>query len=353
MFYITIFIQEKSLICCIGQLKQQTIDPLTQHHFNLDEGLLDDLILFVTKTINNSKSKMIGRIILSLDTIMKANLPLPQLNLMPYELDEYVKYSLPKLFLNQTSLAYDFSIENDILNQDSLQQLKVYAYPIKQIGFLIEHLPWHMNFIGIPLPSKTELTDYGSSFIDIATMIDITGINLLPWREQQRKNKRRYFYYLSMTIVVILFIITLTIYHLLSQALSYQIDITKQLQNRYLQTRTQLTELIELGKQNEQLELLLNQRLVTINHHKDMLTLLIILAEMIPNNMWLNEVEYTDYQLNIKGISLFYGDILSLVAQLNQLALIANSKILTIKKQQQQLNFQLIIQLNHINNEDN
>lgn len=350
MYYITIFVEEFLLNCFIGQLKGQEIIILTSQTFNKDEQSIADLTLYIKKNLPQVEIKPICRCILMDHRTKKASLALPNIPLLPFEIDDYVKQSLAKIFINQESLAYDFIIEDKRQTVEGNQQIIVYAYPSKQIDGLIKLFPWQVIFLGIPNQFINESAVLKFDVNALATMKQIDGINLLPWRNWQRKARRKQFFYVCFSLLIVITSVSIILYYLALQALNQQIHRNTQLQDLYLKSKSQLTQLIDINKQNNQLKAILTQRQSITNNYAHLIESLMSLSETIPNNLWLNSLEYYDDHLNINGVSYLYDDILLFSLQLEQHNLIMKSEITTIKKHYEQLLFNIKIQLDHAQN---
>lgn len=335
------------LQCYIGKNKLRKISILTKQNFKLNDNLVDDLAFFLRKTITSVKSKITCRIILLDNLLNKAYLPIPNISLMPYEIDNYVKHHLVSLFASEDTLAYDFLVEDNPPTNETTKQLAVYAYQIKELQPMTNLLTWQIDFIGLPEILINQVNEQQIDINGIAEMTAITGINLLPWRDKQRRNKRRNLIIFISGMAIILIIVTTTIITFSTQKLNQQIIANENLENYHSQVKSKLMQLNELTHKNNQLKTLQDQQQEVKQNYQTIIRILESLSINVSNKIWLNNLQYQNNEMNINGSSFLYDDILLFVDHMNQLESVLSCKIISIKKQDEQLQFNLVIQLKH------
>lgn len=345
MYYLTLFIDECFVTCCIAtSIRGKTIlkmkSKMTIREFD------HSLPLMLNQWFSSQSERIICRIVLNESTLMKRELQLPNLRLSPYEINTYVKNTLTKIFHSVEPLSYDYLLDATQHDSTLAKVLTLYACPLSLIGHYHHNLPQSLRlyFIGIPHSLlNCQVTDLDIDVI--ACKPCLAGINFMPWRDDEVKQKQRYFLLQITVCLLLLSMILIGFTYLSYQELNQHYQEQAVLQQKYQQMNQQLSTLIALQKQNKQLELIINQQQKSKEHLARLLDCFHLVAMKVPDNVWLNSVEYQNNTMKLTGSAFLHEDILLFVNALNRHDFLKVNDVMTIKRQHFLLQFQLDLDL--------
>lgn len=324
---------KNQMICYVTKQQHHKMVKIAQYVIQ-PETAFEEIALQVSQTISTNKTKMTCRIILLNDTTLQRNLQLPNIELTPYELNDYVSNTLAKIFHAQELLAYDYYSISSTPAIKQTSQVSVYALPKYLLDYYITQLcPWRINYIGIPdfLLSNNTNTLLDDDMQYLSCMVHLKGINFLPWREwdKTKRQNRLFIFIFALLIVLIMMMFWLTDFT--NKKLNRQINKNTALHQQYLQKNAQLSVLKDLQNKNKKLQLIIHQNELLQLERSNIAKYLILISKTIPDGIWLNSLEYKDNNLLLVGQSHLYADIMLFCQQLEQHPLIQNSQITSIK----------------------
>lgn len=149
----------------------------------------------------------------------------------------------------------------------------------------------------------------------------MSSVNLLPWREQARsRSRRRYLLLLLALIISSLIVIGLAdaaAYH----RISVQRDLNKTLQNTLEQQAADITASAHSARQHHILQQQLADAELLYFNRNQTLQILTEVASLMPDNLYLDALEFRQQQLLLNGQSFHHAAIAEFLqrAQLSEL----------------------------------
>lgn len=358
-FHLTIYIQQEQITYfAVKQsgAEQQVIaqEELMMNILNdkksfavLDEWLSEQLRRLNTQHSLKKHKKHRCNIILAQDLVMQRSVKLPNMALPDHEKEAYLAAMLTKTFQITETLAFDY-IEQELSADQKYQTVLVFAMLNQTVMSLVSLLKKHQivaQFIGIPIEliaaTNLSLTQSAESLIYV---VNINGVNLLPWRKQEQQRQQRSFGIIFLSYLFIAGMILLVYCWYISNKTEAQ-------QNHYIELINYKQQLIDELKQNKTLDDQLSwlqeqaaQQQSQYQAQQQLVTQLMFIAQTMPKSSWLTSLEINRYDMVLIGQSIFYDDILQLSESLNQQKWVINSQIEFIKKQGYLLQFQLKLQ---------
>ena len=358
-FHLTIYIQQEQITYfAVKQsgAEQQVIaqEELMMNILNdkknfavLDEWLSEQLRRLNTQHSLKKHKKHRCNIILAQDLVMQRSVKLPNMALPDHEKEAYLAAMLTKTFQITETLAFDY-IEQELSADQKYQTVLVFAMLNQTVMSLVSLLKKHQivaQFIGIPMEliaaTNLSLTQSAESLIYV---VNINGVNLLPWRKQEQQRQQRSFGIIFLSYLFIAGMILLVYCWYISNKTEAQ-------QNHYIELINHKQQVIDELKQNKTLDDQLSwlqeqaaQQQSQYQAQQQLVTQLMFIAQTMPKSSWLTSLEINRYDMVLIGQSIFYDDILQLSESLNQQKWVINSQIEFIKKQGYLLQFQLKLQ---------
>lgn len=342
LYYITIFIETLCLTGFVTYLGNEQAKLVTKKE--LDFSRIDN---FSPKTwitelghhVDNKKT--IFRIILTDDNILQGSLPLPNMNLQEYEIETYVINSLVKLFHTQELLSYDYHQ----IKEGGKKQIIVSAYSNQKLEpWFALSLQSRVDFIGVasevlePLTSEKNIATFSEQ---LAYQPKIIGFNFLPWRKANRKKRKMVALFSVVAYLLISTIIMLWLFCLSVQQQDQQTIKNQQLQLDIRQKAENLLRLEELDRTLKQQQTSIHQHIMRQHKLIGAVNLLELIANQIPDNLWLNSLSYVNERLTLTGGSFWYDNILTFSQSLNELESLQGNHIVNIKQYKDLLQFEL------------
>lgn len=171
-------------------------------------------------------------------------------------------------------------------------------------------------------------------------------VNLLPWRRVRRQRRMRFWLSISVCLPAVL----------LASGLIGAVFITQELTllRQHFSALTLSAQTFSLQQQrvdnaSQQVKVLMEKRLISQQNaqlSRDYLQMLALLAEKIPQDVWLSELVEHQHQLTLTGEGRFYSDILTLRETLATSDFFSDVSLSDVRQQSNQaLSFALKMQL--------
>jgi type IV pilus assembly protein PilN len=128
-------------------------------------------------------------------------------------------------------------------------------------------------------------------------------INLLPWRESDRKRKRQEFIFAAMGAVALAALIGLIINWQLQSAIDHQNERNQFLKNEIAQLDRQITEILGLEQQKQRLLARMQVIEQLQRSRPEVVHLFDQLVRTIPDGVYLSAVKQTDRRVQLKGVA--------------------------------------------------
>jgi type IV pilus assembly protein PilN len=128
-------------------------------------------------------------------------------------------------------------------------------------------------------------------------------INLLPWREAERKRKRQEFGVGAIGALILAGVIALAVNWQMSAAVDAQNERNEYLKNQIAELDKQITEILALEEQKERLKARI-QVIETLERSRpEIVHVMDQIARTIPDGVYLTSLKQTDRKLQIKGVA--------------------------------------------------
>ncbi len=128
-------------------------------------------------------------------------------------------------------------------------------------------------------------------------------INLLPWRDLERKRKRQEFMFAAVGAVVVALLVGLLVRMQYSAAIDHQNERNQYLDAQIQIVNNQITEILDLEKQKQRLK----ERIEVIqklqSSRPEAVHLFDQLVKLLPDGVYLVSVKQTDRRIQIKGVA--------------------------------------------------
>ena len=128
-------------------------------------------------------------------------------------------------------------------------------------------------------------------------------INLLPWRESDRKRKRQEFIFAGVGALALAAVIGLGIDWQLQSAIDHQNERNQLLKNEIAQLDKQITEILGLEQQKQRLLARMQVIEQLQRSRPQVVHLFDQLVRTIPDGVYLNSVKQTDRKVQLKGVA--------------------------------------------------
>ncbi len=128
-------------------------------------------------------------------------------------------------------------------------------------------------------------------------------INLLPWREAERKRKRQEFGVGAVGALILAGVIALAVNWQMSAAIDAQNDRNQYLKNQIADLDKQITEILALEEQKERLKARIQVIEQLERSRPEIVHVMDQIVRTIPDGVYLTSVKQTDRKLQIKGVA--------------------------------------------------
>jgi len=128
-------------------------------------------------------------------------------------------------------------------------------------------------------------------------------INLLPWREADRKRKRQEFAFAAIGALVLAGLVGLIVNWELGAAIDHQNERNQLLKNEIAQLDKQITEILGLEQQKQRLVARMEVIDQLQRSRPGIVHLFDELVKTLPDGVYLTEVKQTDRRIQLKGIA--------------------------------------------------
>ena len=128
-------------------------------------------------------------------------------------------------------------------------------------------------------------------------------INLLPWREAERKRKRQEFAFAAIGALVLAGLVGLIVNWELGAAIDHQNDRNQLLKNEIAELDKQITEILGLEQQKQRLVARMEVIDQLQRSRPGVVHLFDQLVKTLPDGVYLTEVKQTDKRIQLKGIA--------------------------------------------------
>jgi len=128
-------------------------------------------------------------------------------------------------------------------------------------------------------------------------------INLLPWREEERKRKRKEFYTVTAGVVLLMAVVGLATHLYVGGMIEYQIERNDLLKGEIKKVDAKIKEIKELEKKKEQLiaRMRIIERLQ--GNRPEVVHIFDELARLVPEGLYINSLQQKGRHLTIKGMA--------------------------------------------------
>lgn len=128
-------------------------------------------------------------------------------------------------------------------------------------------------------------------------------INLLPWREFDRKRKRQEFIAASLAAVVLAALVGLVLRLQYGAAIEHQETRNQYLKGEITQLDKQIVEIVDLEKQKQRLKDRIDVIQKLQSSRPEAVHLFDQLVRLLPDGVYLTSIKQTDRRIQIKGIA--------------------------------------------------
>jgi type IV pilus assembly protein PilN len=128
-------------------------------------------------------------------------------------------------------------------------------------------------------------------------------INLLPWREAERKRKRQEFGVGAVGALILAGVIALAVNWQMGAAVDAQIERNQYLKNQIAELDKQITEILALEEQKERLKARIQVIEQLERSRPEVVHVMDQLVRTIPDGVYLTSLKQTDRKLQIKGVA--------------------------------------------------
>jgi type IV pilus assembly protein PilN len=128
-------------------------------------------------------------------------------------------------------------------------------------------------------------------------------INLLPWRDFERKRKRQEFMAASLAAVVLAGLVGLVLRLQYSSAIDHQDARNQYLKGEITQLDKQIVEILDLEKQKQRLKDRIDVIQKLQSSRPEVVHLFDQLVRLLPDGVYLTSVKQTDRRIQIKGVA--------------------------------------------------
>ncbi|HEU4600975.1 MAG TPA: PilN domain-containing protein [Steroidobacteraceae bacterium] len=128
-------------------------------------------------------------------------------------------------------------------------------------------------------------------------------INLLPWREAERKRKRQEFGVGAVGALILAGVLALAVNWQMSAAIDAQNDRNQYLKNQIAELDKQITEILALEEQKERLKARIQVIEQLERSRPEIVHVMDQLVRTIPDGVYLTYLKQTDRKLQIKGVA--------------------------------------------------
>ena len=128
-------------------------------------------------------------------------------------------------------------------------------------------------------------------------------INLLPWREAERKRKRQEFGVGAIGALILAGVIALAVNWQMGAAVDTQIERNQYLKNQIAELDKQITEILALEEQKERLKARIQVIEQLGRSRPEVVHVMDQLVRTIPDGVYLTSLKQTDRKLQIKGVA--------------------------------------------------
>jgi type IV pilus assembly protein PilN len=128
-------------------------------------------------------------------------------------------------------------------------------------------------------------------------------INLLPWREAERKRKRQEFGVGAIGALILAGVIALAVNWQMSAAVDAQNERNQYLKNQIAELDKQITEILALEEQKERLKARIQVIEQLERSRPEVVHVMDQIVRTIPDGVYLTSVKQTDRKLLIKGVA--------------------------------------------------
>jgi type IV pilus assembly protein PilN len=128
-------------------------------------------------------------------------------------------------------------------------------------------------------------------------------INLLPWREAERKRKRQEFGVGAIGALIFAGVIALAVNWQMSAAVDAQNERNQYLKNQIADLDKQITEILALEEQKERLKARIQVIEQLERSRPEVVHVMDQLVRTIPDGVYLTSLKQTDRKLQIKGVA--------------------------------------------------
>lgn len=128
-------------------------------------------------------------------------------------------------------------------------------------------------------------------------------INLLPWRDFERKRKRQEFMAASLAAVVLAGLVGLVLRLEFSSAIDHQNERNQYLKDQITLLDKQIVEILDLEKQKQRLKDRIDVIQKLQSSRPEVVHLFDQLVRLLPDGVYLTSVKQTDRRVQIKGVA--------------------------------------------------
>jgi len=128
-------------------------------------------------------------------------------------------------------------------------------------------------------------------------------INLLPWREAERKRKRQEFGVGAVGALILAGVIALAVNWQMGAAVDAQLERNQYLKNQIAELDKQITEILALEEQKERLKARIQVIEQLERSRPEVVHVMDQIVRTIPDGVYLTSVKQTDRKLQIKGVA--------------------------------------------------
>jgi len=128
-------------------------------------------------------------------------------------------------------------------------------------------------------------------------------INLLPWREAERKRKRQEFGVGAVGALILAGVIALAVNWQMGAAVDAQVERNQYLKNQIAELDKQITEILALEEQKERLKARIQVIEQLERSRPEVVHVMDQLVRTIPDGVYLTSLKQTDRKLQIKGVA--------------------------------------------------
>jgi type IV pilus assembly protein PilN len=159
-----------------------------------------------------------------------------------------------------------------------------------------------------------------------------TRINLLPWREEERKRQNIEFGIMAGAGAILALLLVMAVYMYFDDRINYQGQRNSFLQNEIRVLNSKLETIKDLEARKQALLDRMNVIQELQGSRPQMVHLFEDLASTIPDGIWLTSIQQSGSQLKIKGVTESNARVSAYMRNLDESAWMKNPKLVTIQK---------------------